>query len=120
MNTAIAMVPVQVPAMPMTRVLRAYLTDASALSNRRLRSELVRQTKNALVHPVFFGSAVTGAGVDALMSGLAELLPTSTGDIGDPRSAMVFKVERSRTGERVAVRGVSGLTYRRGSIRGSP
>jgi ribosomal protection tetracycline resistance protein len=27
-----------------------------------------------LVHPVFFGSALTGAGVDAVMTGIAELL----------------------------------------------
>ena len=27
------------------------------------------------MHPVYFGSAITGAGVDALIRGLAELLP---------------------------------------------
>ena len=31
------------------------------------------------MHPVFFGSARTGAGVDALMAGIAELLPPVAG-----------------------------------------
>ena len=37
----------------------------------RLRQELAAQTRRALVYPVFFGSAVTGAGVPELMAGLA-------------------------------------------------
>ena len=39
------------------------------------RKQLAAQTRRALVHPVFFGSAITGAGVDALISGVTELLP---------------------------------------------
>lgn len=34
------------------------------MSCERLRAALVAQTGRALVHPVFFGSAMTGAGVD--------------------------------------------------------
>ena len=34
-----------------------------------------RSRRRALVHPVFFGSAMTGAGVDAVTDGIAELLP---------------------------------------------
>ena len=40
-----------------------------ALSYRRLRRALAAQTRRALVHPVFFGSAITGAGVDELTAG---------------------------------------------------
>ena len=36
--------------------------------------------------PVFFGSAITGAGVDALMAGIAELLPGGEGDADGPVS----------------------------------
>jgi ribosomal protection tetracycline resistance protein len=54
------------------------------------------------VNPVFFGSAVTGAGVDALVEGLAGLLPGATGDPGAPLSGTVFKVERDRAGAKVA------------------
>ena len=76
----------------------------------RLREELASQTKRALVHPVFFGSAITGAGVDALMSGIAELLPADEGDADAPASGTVFKIERGPAGERIAyVRMFSGV-----------
>jgi translation elongation factor EF-G len=55
--------------------LTAYIDDAAMVSYRQLRGELAAQTKRALVHPVFFGSAITGAGVDALIAGIKELLP---------------------------------------------
>ena len=50
------------------------------------------------MHPVFFGSAITGAGVEQLMAGLAELLPATAGDVDGPVSARVFKIERGRLG----------------------
>jgi ribosomal protection tetracycline resistance protein len=54
------------------------------------------------VHPAFFGSAVTGAGVDPLISGIAELLPVAEGDADGPVSGTVFKVERGAVGEKIA------------------
>jgi ribosomal protection tetracycline resistance protein len=54
------------------------------------------------VHPVLFGSALTGAGVDGLMRALTELLPAAAGDRDAPVSASVFKVERGAGGEKVA------------------
>src|SRR6059058_5383730 len=55
--------------------------------------ELVADAKRAALHPVFFGSALTGAGVDSLMSGIAELLPAAEGDVDGPVSGSVFKIE---------------------------
>ncbi len=80
-------------------ILTAYVDDES-ISYARLRRELAAQTKRALVHPVFFGSAMTGAGVDAIMSGIAELLPAAAGDGDGPLSGTVFKVERGSAGEK--------------------
>jgi ribosomal protection tetracycline resistance protein len=57
-----------------TAFLAAYVDDQATVSYRRLRGELAAQTRKALVHPVFFGSAITGAGVDELISGITELL----------------------------------------------
>jgi ribosomal protection tetracycline resistance protein len=74
-------------------LLAAYLDDA-AVPQRRLRAALATQTARALVHPVFFGSALTGAGVDELIGGVAELLPAAPGEADGPLSATVFKVER--------------------------
>ncbi|MDF2741517.1 MAG: GTP-binding protein [Actinomycetia bacterium] len=83
-------------------LLAAYLDDEAALPYRRLRRALRSQTGRALVHPVFFGSAVTGAGVEALTTGITELLPPTSGDAGGPVSGSVFKVERGPAGEKVA------------------
>ena len=61
-------------------LLESFVDDESNVSQGRLLLELASQTRRVLVHPVFFGSALTGAGVDAVMTGIAELLPSSTGD----------------------------------------
>ncbi|MFD7653175.1 GTP-binding protein [Actinosynnema sp. NPDC059797] len=63
---------------------------------------LVSQSRRGWVHPVYFGSAITGAGVGALVDGLVELLPAAGGDPSGPVSGVVFKVERDAAGERVA------------------
>ena len=66
------------------------------------------------MHPLFFGSAITGVGVCQLMRALAEFLPTDRGRAEDPLSGSVFKVERGPAGERVAyVRMFSGVLHAR-------
>jgi len=83
-------------------LLATYVHDEAALSYRRLRAELAAQTKRALVHPVYFGSAITGAGVAELIEGIRTLLPTADGDAAAPASGSVFKVERGPAGEKIA------------------
>ncbi|HEY2315719.1 MAG TPA: translation factor GTPase family protein [Streptosporangiaceae bacterium] len=82
--------------------LAAYLDDDQAPPYPRLHAELAAQTRRALVHPVYFGSAITGAGVSCLMAGLAEFLPTGCDDARGPAAGTVFKVERGPAGEKVA------------------
>jgi ribosomal protection tetracycline resistance protein len=68
------------------------------------------------VHPVFFGSAITGAGVDSLLAGLVELLPAA-GAADGPVSGTVFKIERGPGGERIAyVRMFSGTVHTRDRV----
>jgi len=89
--------------------LAARIDGETTISYRQLRGELAAQARQTLVHPVFFGSAITGAGVDALMAGIAELLPAAEGDVYGPVSGTVFKVERGSAGEKIAyVRMFSG------------
>ena len=98
-------------------LLSAYV-EGRVIPDRRLRDELARQTRQALVHPVFFGSAMTGAGVPELMAGVAELVSTTGGDPDGPVSAAVFKIERGRAGEKVAyVRMFSGTVSTRDRLR---
>jgi ribosomal protection tetracycline resistance protein len=100
------------------RLLAAYVDGGTTVSFRRLRAELARQTRKALVHPVFFGSAVTGAGVGSLTAGIAELLPAADGDAGGPVSGAVFKIERGPAGEKIAyVRLFSGTVRVRDRLR---
>jgi ribosomal protection tetracycline resistance protein len=99
-------------------LLAAYVDDETSVSYRRLREELAAQTKRALVHPVFFGSAITGAGVESLMSGIAELLPAADRDVDGPVSGSVFKIERGPAGEKIAfVRMFSGTVRTRDRLR---
>jgi ribosomal protection tetracycline resistance protein len=103
-------------------LLARYVNDETAVSYRQLRSELAAQTRQALAHPVFFGSAITGTGVDALIAGIKELLhPEGTraeGDADGPVSGTVFKIERSPAGEKIAyVRMFSGTVRVRDRIQ---
>ncbi len=98
-------------------LLAAYVDDAE-VSYGRLRRELAAQTGQARVHPVFFGSAITGAGVDSLIAGITELLPAVDGDVDGPVSGTVFKVERGPAGEKIAyVRMFSGTVRVRDRLR---
>ncbi|GAA3832504.1 translation factor GTPase family protein [Streptomyces chiangmaiensis] len=81
-------------------LLAAYVEDT--VSYDRLRTALVEQTRRARTHPVFFGSAITGAGVPQLIEGIKELLPAAGCDPEGPVSGTVFKVERGPAGEKVA------------------
>jgi ribosomal protection tetracycline resistance protein len=100
-------------------LLAAYLDyDELSVSPRQLHRELAAQTKEALVHPVFFGSAITGAGVEALTAAITELLPAAARDADGPVSASVFKVERGAAGEKVAyARLFSGTIRVRDGVR---
>jgi ribosomal protection tetracycline resistance protein len=90
-------------------LLAAYVDDETAVSYALLRTALAEQTARALVHPVYCGSAMTGAGVEALTEGIKSLLPPGDGDVDGPTSGRVFKIERGPAGERIAyVRMFSG------------
>jgi len=100
------------------QILTAYVQDGAGVSFRRLRRELAAQTGRSLVHPVFAGSAITGAGVEPLMAGIAELVPATAGEADGPVSGTVFKIERGSAGEKVAyVRMFSGTVRSRDRLR---
>jgi ribosomal protection tetracycline resistance protein len=95
-------------------IVAAYVEDERGVSYGRLREALAAQTAQALVHPVFFGSAITGAGVASLSTGIAQLLPAAVGDPDGPVSGTVFKVDRGAAGEKIAyVRLFSGVVRTR-------
>jgi ribosomal protection tetracycline resistance protein len=82
--------------------LAAYVNDETAASYDQLRAALEARTKQAMVNPVVFGSAITGAGVDSLIAGIKEFLPAAERDGDGPVSGAVFKIERGSAGEKIA------------------
>ncbi|MEU8185251.1 translation factor GTPase family protein [Micromonospora sp. NPDC049044] len=88
---------------PDDALLADWVADTSSVPYPRLRRALATWTGGALVQPVYAGSAITGAGVDALIAGITELLPTVQGDVDAPVSGTVFAIERGPAGERIAL-----------------
>ncbi|GAB3076566.1 GTP-binding protein [Pedococcus soli] len=94
----------------------AYLSFAASDGEQ---ADLREGTRAARVQPVVFGSAITGAGVPALLDALTDLVAEENGpalapadDALEAPSGTVFKLDRSPSGTR--------LTYvrlRRGTLR---
>jgi ribosomal protection tetracycline resistance protein len=100
------------------RLLAAYVADERSVSAARLHAVLSARSRRGLVHPVFFGSASTGAGVGSLLAGIAELLPAAEGAVDGPVSGTAFKIERGDGGEKlVYVRMFSGTVEVRDRLR---
>ena len=98
-------------------ILASFVEDGG-VPYARLREALAAQTRRALVHPVLFGSALTGAGVEPLLAAIPELLPAAAGDDDGPPAGAVFKIERGEAGEKVAyVRLFSGRLRVRERLR---
>lgn len=83
-------------------VLAAYVEETERLTGPDLRDLLAKQTNQTLVHPVFFGSAITGVGVNALLNGIYDFLPRASADAEAEVSGVVFKIDREPSGARVA------------------
>ncbi|MEM7016968.1 MAG: translation factor GTPase family protein [Pseudomonadota bacterium] len=93
-------------------LLVQYLDSDTGVPFDQLYDELATQAKHALIHPVFFGSAITGAGVELLLDGIAQLLPAPQADVDCAPVGTIFKVERGQQGEKVAyVRLFSGSLH---------
>jgi ribosomal protection tetracycline resistance protein len=105
-------------------LLAAY-ADSRPVADGELRRALASQTVRGLVHPVFSGSAITGAGVAELTEGITTLLAGQAGsrtagdcDQAEPPSGTVFKVERGPAGERIGyVRMFGGTLAVRDKLR---
>jgi ribosomal protection tetracycline resistance protein len=102
-------------------VLEAFVRDDGHLCRDFLTRELAAQAKRAQVYPLIFGSAMSGAGITALLSGIVDLLPATERHADGPMSGIVFKIERhQRDGKRVFVRMFSGCLRVRDTIGTAP
>ncbi|MFI1385781.1 GTP-binding protein [Embleya sp. NPDC020886] len=96
----------------------SYLDDRVILTEADYRRELARHVEHAWAYPVFFGSAITGEGVEHLVRGIAELLPRVGAEAAEqPLRGVVLKIERGRAGEKIAyVRTRSGTLRPRAEV----
>ncbi|BCJ34602.1 tetracycline resistance protein, tetM/tetO subfamily [Actinocatenispora thailandica] len=92
-------------------VLRSYLAGAPVPAGA-LHADIAAQTRAGLLHPVFAGSAATGAGVEEILASLTTLLPTAEGSADGRIAARVFKVERGPGGDKIAYLRVSSGVLR--------
>jgi ribosomal protection tetracycline resistance protein len=100
-------------------ILATYVDHEATLTSTRLWAELADQTRRSMLHPVYAGSAVTGAGVGPLVDGIVEFLPAVAGDPDGPAAGRIFKIERSAAGQKVAyIRMSAGSVHLRDPLGG--
>ena len=83
------------------RVIEEFERTGGALSSAFLEAELRAQVAANTVVPVFFGSAITGAGVSELLAGVEEWLPLAEEATDAPVAGTVFKIARRPSGEKI-------------------
>ena len=93
-------------------LLADYVTDESTVSPGRLIGALSRATRRAVVNPVVFGSAITGAGIGALQDTITRLMALEPHVTPTGVDAAVFKIDRGSAGEKVAYLRVFAGTLR--------
>jgi ribosomal protection tetracycline resistance protein len=82
-------------------LLDAWVTQGRLPGADQLWAALTQLTRNGQVHPVLFGSAITGAGVADVIEVVTALFAVETADPASPAAGQLFKVERSAAGERI-------------------
>ncbi|GGU46861.1 tetracycline resistance protein [Streptomyces albospinus] len=80
----------------------AQLVDGVTPSAGQLRAALAARTADGSLHPVYFGSALGGQGIDALIAGMAGLIPPAPVPAGTGPRGTVFAVHQPPGGERTA------------------
>lgn len=84
-------------------VLTEAIEKEGRVDQGLLWTALRRQVRAGKIHPIVFGSAMTGAGTEHLISAIAGLLAVEhmdADDHSDPRGT-VFKIERNSRGEKI-------------------
>ena len=82
-------------------LLAEYVETNGSPSPGNIEREFADQIARGEITPVFFGSAMTGTGIDQLLRGIETLLLPAKACHSSPLAGMVFKILRSRQGEKL-------------------
>ncbi|MFF4605037.1 GTP-binding protein [Streptomyces sp. NPDC001339] len=80
----------------------ARLVEGPPPGAEQLRTALAARTAEGALHPVYFGSALGGQGVGALIDGMTRLIPPAPPGPGPEPRGTVFAVHQPPNGERTA------------------
>ncbi|MEV0372189.1 tetracycline resistance ribosomal protection protein Otr(A) [Streptomyces sp. NPDC050636] len=80
----------------------ARVVDGPPPTEDQLRAALAARTADATLHPVYFGSALGGQGIGALIEGMVRLIPPAPVGAGSEPRGTVFAVQQSPNGDRTA------------------
>lgn len=69
-------------------------------SNYELQKRLSFFSKQGIIYPMFCGAAAIGLGIENLLDGICEFLPSFEGDGSGDLSGIVFKIERTEVNEK--------------------
>lgn len=83
------------------RVIAEFDRTGGNLGNEFLEHELREQVAQGAIVPVFFGSAITGAGVPELLTGIEKWLPRAGESQDHEVSGEIFKITRRASGEKI-------------------
>ena len=82
-------------------VIAEFERTGGALSDDYLTAELRAQVAAGEIVLAFFGSALTGVGIQDILAGVEEWLPTAAEDSAAPAVGTVFKIARRASGEKL-------------------
>lgn len=100
------------------KILSCFVEQGLSIDNGILRQSLIDQTRRGLIHPILFGSAITGAGVTTLIQAIAEFLPTKEFPTEEKAKGRIFKIERGDSGEKICfAKIISGMLRVRDRIQ---
>lgn len=84
-------------------LLEDWLRNDGQLDAAMLEAELAAQVHRRQIVPIVFGSAMTGAGVGQVLGAVQRYMPVARGDSDELLSGTVFKIQRSRSGEKIVL-----------------
>ncbi len=97
--------------------LLEWYASGEDVTEDQVKAALKNQVWKANLHPIYFGSAVTGMGVLELLSGVTEWFPVNPPSERTALSGVVFKIEKEPSGEKITyVRLFSGVLRMREQV----